>query len=98
GCSGLHGANRLASNSLVEGLVFGALTGIDAAEWATTHEVKFPHNLEHKIERSTKTELDLTDVKSSLRRIMWRNCAIERIGDRLSETREIIAFWSRYVM
>jgi L-aspartate oxidase len=98
GCSGLHGANRLASNSLVEGLAFGARTGTDAAQWAMSHEVKFPHHLEHKIERSTKTELDLTDVKSSLRSIMWRNCAIERTGDRLSETREIIAFWSRYVM
>ena len=97
GCSGLHGANRLASNSLVEGLVFGA-AGIDAANWAMSHEVKFPHHLEHRIARSTRTELDLTDVKSSLRSIMWRNCAIERTGDRLSETREIIAFWSRYVM
>ena len=25
-------------------------------------------------------------------------CSIERTGDRLTETREIIAFWSRYVM
>jgi L-aspartate oxidase len=98
GCSGLHGANRLASNSLVEGLVFGARAGADSAKWAVAHEVKFPHNLEHRIERSTKTELDLTDVKSSLRSIMWRNCAIEREGQRLGETREIIAFWSRYVM
>jgi L-aspartate oxidase len=98
GCSGLHGANRLASNSLVEGLVFGARAGADAARWAMSHEVKFPHHLEHRIARSTRTELDLTDVKSSLRSIMWRNCAIERTGDRLSETREIIAFWSRYVM
>jgi len=98
GCSGLHGANRLASNSLVEGLVFGARAGTDSANWAMSHEVKFPHHLEHRIARSTRTELDLTDVKSSLRSIMWRNCAIERTGDRLSETREIIAFWSRYVM
>jgi len=98
GCSGLHGANRLASNSLVEGLVFGARAGTDAANWAMSHEVKFPHHLEYRIARSTRTELDLTDVKSSLRSIMWRNCAIERTGDRLSETREIIAFWSRYVM
>jgi L-aspartate oxidase len=98
GCSGLHGANRLASNSLVEGLVFGARAGADAAKWAMSHEVKFPHHLEYRIARSTRTELDLTDVKSSLRSIMWRNCAIERTGDRLSETREIIAFWSRYVM
>jgi L-aspartate oxidase len=29
---------------------------------------------------------------------MWRNAGIERTGDRLAETREIIAFWSRYVM
>ncbi len=37
-------------------------------------------------------------MKSSLRSVMWRNVAIERQGDRLEETREIIAFWSRYVM
>jgi L-aspartate oxidase len=29
---------------------------------------------------------------------MWRNVGIERSGQRLNETREIIAFWSRYVM
>ncbi|MGC4031881.1 MAG: hypothetical protein QM754_09150 [Tepidisphaeraceae bacterium] len=30
--------------------------------------------------------------------MMWRNVGIERDGDRLTETREIIAFWCRYVM
>jgi L-aspartate oxidase len=98
GCSGLHGANRLASNSLLEGLAFGARAGTDAAQWAVGRDVKFPNHLEHKIPVSTKTELDLIDVKSSLRSVMWRNVGIERTGDRLSETREIIAFWSRYVM
>src|SRR5438874_9508742 len=97
-CSGLHGANRLASNSLLEGLVFGARAGVDAAHEAKKNQVTFPQPLEHKIPASSKTELDVTDVKSSLRSVMWRNVGIEREGDRLAETREIIAFWSRYVM
>jgi len=40
----------------------------------------------------------VSDVRNSLRSVMWRNVGIERDGDRLTETREIIAFWSRYVM
>jgi L-aspartate oxidase len=97
-CSGLHGANRLGSNSLLEGLTFGARAGSHAAIAAKENNIKFPLTLEHKIPPSTKTELDITDVKSSLRSIMWRNVGIERAGEHLSETREIIAFWSRYVM
>jgi L-aspartate oxidase len=98
GCSGLHGANRLGSNSLLEGLAFGSRAGIHAAAGAKANNVKFPLKLEHKIAPSVKTELDITDVKSSLRSVMWRNVGIERSGERLTETREIIAFWSRYVM
>jgi L-aspartate oxidase len=98
GCSGLHGANRLGSNSLLEGLAFGSRAGIHAANGAKTNSMKFPLNLEFRIAPSSKTELDITDVKSSLRSVMWRNVGIERSGDRLTETSEIIAFWSRYVM
>ena len=98
-CTGLHGANRLGSNSLLEGLAFGARSGVDAARQAKDlGVVKFPQNLEHSVPKSQKTELDLADVKSSLRSVMWRNVGIERVGERLNETREIIAFWSRYVM
>jgi L-aspartate oxidase len=98
GCSGLHGANRLGSNSLLEGLAFGARAGTDASAGAKADQSKFPISLDATIPPSSKTELDLADVKSSLRAVMWRNVGIERSGDRLTETREIIAFWSRYVM
>jgi L-aspartate oxidase len=97
-CSGLHGANRLASNSLLEGLAFGARAGTTAARESKDESLKFPLNIEYKVPGSVKTELDVADVKSSLRSVMWRNVGIERTGDRLTETREIIAFWSRYVM
>jgi L-aspartate oxidase len=98
GCSGLHGANRLGSNSLLEGLAFGARAGTHAGQAAKGAKVQFPLSLEHHLPQSTRTELDLVDVKSSLRSVMWRNVGVERTGDRLTETREIIAFWSRYVM
>jgi L-aspartate oxidase len=98
-CSGLHGANRLASNSLLEGLAFGARAGAQAAEAAQVDRIAtFPQILEHKQPPSTKSELDVTDVKSSLRSVMWRNVGIERSGERLADTRDMIAFWSRYVM
>ena len=97
-CSGLHGANRLGSNSLLEGLAFGARAGEHAARAAAGVTAPFPLSLECRLPPSVRTELDVTDVKSSLRSVMWRNVGIERDGDRLTETREIIAFWSRYVM
>jgi L-aspartate oxidase len=97
-CSGLHGANRLGSNSLLEGLAFGARAGKHAAEAGHSEKIKFPQTLEHRIPPSTRTELDITDVKSSLRSIMWRHVGIERTGEKLAETLERLAYWGRYVM
>lgn len=97
--SGVHGANRLASNSLLEGLVFGRRIGKLAAE-AAQHEKKPPGpvTLKHAVEPSTRTELDLADIRNSLRAVCWRNAGIDRNGDRLIETIEIVDFWGRYVM
>src|SRR3954467_2558904 len=47
-CTGLHGSNRLGSNSLLEGLTFGARAGIDAAQGAKQNNLKFPLTLEHR--------------------------------------------------
>src|SRR5947207_7036663 len=98
GCSGLHGANRLGSNSLLEGLAFGARAGADAAKSAKEDPIKFPLAIEANVAPATKTELDVADMNSSLRSVRWRNVGIARSGESLRETREIVAFWSRYVM
>ncbi len=83
---------------MLEGLAFGARAGEDAARASKQDAAKFPLTLEASVAPSTKTELDIADVKSSLRSVMWRNVGIERSGERLMETREIISFWGRYVM
>lgn len=97
--TGLHGANRLASNSLLEGLVFGRRAGEVAAGLAReAGRMDQPRQLNHLIPPSSRTELDLADVLHSLQSVMSRNAAIERSADRLRETIEIVEFWSRYVM
>ena len=98
-CTGLHGANRLASNSLPEALVFGKRAGRIAGEaLADENNTSAADHVEWTIEPSSRTELDLTDIRNSLRSMMWRNVGIVRDGQRLSESLEIIAFWGRYVM
>ena len=98
-CTGLHGANRLASNSLLEALVYGRTCGQLAAAAAAKGDAKLTARaIVCANPKSQRTELDLTDIRNSLRSVMWRNAGVVRTGERLSETQEIIGFWGRYVM
>ena len=100
-CTGLHGANRLASNSLLEGLVFGAIAGDAAADgWNGSRSLPRPGpvSVVSDIRPSDRGELDLTDVRSSLRSAMWKNVGIERTGAKLQGVAEMIDFWGRYTL
>jgi L-aspartate oxidase len=97
--TGLHGANRLGSNSLLEGLVFGKIAGQEVSQKkkATAAHLKHPL-IKYKIPHSDRTRLDADDVRNSLRALMWRNVGITRSARPLAEAQEIIKFWQRYVM
>jgi L-aspartate oxidase len=95
----LHGANRLASNSLLEGLVFGKIAGENASQSSRTHKNHIRHpRIQYQIPHSDRSRLDTADVRNSLRAIMWRNVGITRMAQPLTEAQEIIRFWQRYVM
>jgi L-aspartate oxidase len=97
--TGLHGANRLASNSLTEALVLGARCGQLAGEAAAGTPVRLgPLPMHWPVNHSDRTELDLGDIRNSLQSVMWRNVGIVRCGRRLEETLEIVGFWGRYVL
>jgi L-aspartate oxidase len=95
-CSGVHGANRLASNSLLEGLVFG----MRAAESAVAHaghtgdRVQMPSVEE--LERGRPREFDDPEkLRSSLRRLMWGKVGLVRSGDSLISASAQLERWMR---
>jgi L-aspartate oxidase len=83
--TGVHGANRLASNSLLEGLVFGARVALDVGSRADFDfgDVEAP-----------KDGLDLPVVAGpvieDLRQVMWDRVGLIRTGDGLWEARNSI--------
>lgn len=93
---GVHGANRLASNSLLEGLVFG--TRVAGAILRDAPPEVLPRSMVSDVRTSEHGELDLSDIRSSLRSAMWRNVGIERTGTRLSDVLQMYGFWGRYGM
>jgi L-aspartate oxidase len=97
--TGMHGANRLGSNSLPEGLVFGKIAGQSACENLKNGASHIKHTLvKYHVPHSDRSRLDTADIRNSLRALMWRNVGIIRKAQPLKEAQEIIRFWQRYVM
>ena len=97
--SGLHGANRLASNSLLEGMVFGRRAGAAASVAALRVNDDFQVvPLENPPLTEPDEPLDLTDIRNSLTSLMWRSCGVRRDGPSLTTAADTIDAWQRYVL
>src|SRR6266581_2054521 len=95
-CTGVHGANRLASNSLLEGLVYGlriadvigqkrdvwSLAGGDTLQRATT---LIPYNsLLREISASgPRDDYTTEQIRQNVQRIMWHAVSLVREGSGL---------------
>jgi L-aspartate oxidase len=99
--SGLHGANRLASNSLLEGLVFGARAADDILAMLQ-HKPDEPLTVPPVRCAAPPTppglRLDIADVKHALKALMVRSVGLTRESDKLEEAAEQVDFWSRYAL
>jgi L-aspartate oxidase len=97
-CTGVHGANRLASNSLLEGLVFGlrladgiAGTLPEQAIPSSRRAITIPvYDYPSQEEALLPIELDpenMLDMRRELRQIMWQYVSLRRDQQGLLEAR-----------
>jgi len=93
--SGLHGANRMGSNSLLEGIVLGESAGRLAALDSETKSRHRPSRiLRRKLDEAPSgIELGMSDLLYSMKALMWRHVGLERDAILLEEAKEHLAFW-----
>jgi L-aspartate oxidase len=88
-CTGVHGANRLASNSLLEGLVFGAR----AADAMRAPRVAFAGKSgEVEPVRDLATG-GVSPSEAEVRELMWRDVGLVRSGDPLRDAVNMLTSW-----
>ncbi|OGW20210.1 MAG: L-aspartate oxidase [Nitrospirae bacterium GWB2_47_37] len=108
-CTGVHGANRLASNSLLEGLVYGYRAGVTAAPKEAeiqSSEFRVRETPNSKTPKGTVPDLrtptgvvesglspSCEEVRTSLRRLMWEKVGIIRCGVSLNDAVESLSKW-----
>ena len=99
-CSGIHGANRLASNSLLEGLVFGARAGEAVAASSSKHAVEISaiqsalvKRLPEWIARRSAFPAGLTTVAHHLKETMWNQVGMVRDQASLTQALKFLEEW-----
>lgn len=95
-CTGVHGANRLASNSLLEGLVFGYRAAESAKIYIESlKDFKLPKMyIKEKFDYIDVTEV--RKIRADLRTTMWEKVGVIRCGKSLSIAKgKVINFYER---
>jgi L-aspartate oxidase len=97
--TGIHGANRMGSNSLLEGLVIGERAGRSAAEAALGKGIQDwrlrpPRAM---AEAPDGMRVNIQDVTYSLKSLMWRQMGIERTHAQIEDALQKIRLWTRAV-
>ena len=91
-CTGVHGANRLASNSLLEGLVFGEA----AARAMLREKTKQSQKLSMRVRRkalSSSTDTNVEDIEEQVRSLLWNGCGLFRNREGLTNVLEVCNEW-----
>jgi len=93
--TGVHGANRLASNSLLEGLVFGHRVAVSAAKNDDPVTAELPQELPAYFSNLSdrKAEQECAALRSDLTWMMWHKVGLIRIEESMLEMKQQLEKW-----
>lgn len=92
--TGVHGANRLASNSLLEGAVLGARAGVAAAEDAVAAaEAADDGAGSDPAAAAAGAGGPVTWTRADLQQLMWSRAGLLRSGEQLREAAAVLEGW-----
>jgi L-aspartate oxidase len=94
-CTGVHGANRLASNSLLEGLVFGARAADAMREAPRAGVIRRPRPRGPMPRGEAGAALPLADA---VRELMWRDVGLVREAGSLASAVATLDGWRRTLL
>lgn len=95
-CTGLHGANRMASNSLLECLVYAKAAVDDILEnWTADFQTPSIPPWDERFVEDSDEEVLLTQNWDELRRFMWNYVGIVRSNKRLQRAHDRILLLKR---
>lgn len=84
-CTGLHGANRLASTSLLEGMTFGHFAALDILKNVDNEKIYSEELIKNWIDGTEEVESALIHQDwLTLKQTMWNYVGLTRSRDRLS--------------
>jgi L-aspartate oxidase len=94
-CTGVQGANRLASNSLLEGLVFGSRAGGAALKYADKIDTAKEDATVPVVPVTNKNvrSIDTEKIRYSLRKMMWEKTGIIRCEESLAYAKKKLEAW-----
>lgn len=95
-CTGVHGANRLASNSLLEGLVFGRRAGKAAVRYARDEDskrIRTPRSFHLPNYAGETSDIEAAQLRADLQECMWERLGIIRTEESLAQALKALALW-----